>query len=206
MGTVPIYSFDDPRAPDRAAQVIARGGVVAVPTETFYGLAVDPRQPAATARIFEIKGRPATLALPLVAASLEQVIAICGPLDAATMRAARAFWPGPLSLVVAAPASSAGNRTIAVRVPSHDFVRALAERAGTMLTSTSANRTGEPPAETAEAVAASLGDLVDLIVDGGRTPGGKPSTIADLRGVNGEPPRLVRDGAIAWDRVLESLQ
>lgn len=190
---------------ERAAEIIAGGGVVAVPTETFYGLAADPGQPAAVARIFEIKGRPATLALPLVAASLEQVIALCGPLDAATMRAARAFWPGPLSLVVAAPGQS-GNRTVAVRVPSHDFVRALAERAGTMLTSTSANKTGEPPGETADAVAASLGGLVDLIVDGGRTPGGKPSTIADLRGINGAPPRLVRDGAIAWDRVLESLK
>src|SRR5688500_6486716 len=190
---------------ERAAEIIARGGVVAVPTETFYGLAADPGQPAAVARVFELKGRPATLALPLVAASLEQVIALCGPLDAATMSAARAFWPGPLSLVVAAPGQS-GSRTVAVRVPSHDFVRALAERAGTMLTSTSANKTGEPPAETADAVAASLGGLVDLIVDGGRTPGGKPSTIADLRGINGAPPRLVRDGAIAWSRVLESLQ
>ncbi len=186
----------------RAAEIIARGGVVAVPTETFYGLAVDPRQPAAVARIFEIKGRPATLALPMVAASLEQVVALCGPLDAATERAARAFWPGPLSLVVA----TGDNRTVAVRVPAHDFVRALAERAGTMLTSTSANKTGQPPAETAEAVRASLGGLVDLIVDGGRTPGGKPSTIADLRGVDGASPRLLRDGAIAWSRVLESLQ
>lgn len=191
--------------PSLAAEIVARGGVVAVPTETFYGLAVDPRQPAAVARIFEIKGRPATLALPMVAASLEQVIAVCGPLDAATERAARAFWPGPLSLVVQAPAGF-GGATIAVRVPSHDFVRALAAHAGTLLTSTSANKSGEPPAETPEAVAASLGDLVDLIVDGGRTPGGKPSTIADLRGVNGAAPRLIRDGAIAWSRVLDTLK
>lgn len=204
--------ISDPETLERAAEIIARGGVVAVPTETFYGLAVDPAQPAATARIFEIKGRPATLALPMVAASLEQVVALCGPLDAATARAAKAFWPGPLSLVVNAPrllsvtAERTSNLTVAVRVPAHDFVRALAARAGAMLTSTSANRTGEPPAETADAVAASLGGLVDLIVDGGATPGGKPSTIADLRGVSGAAPRLVRDGAIAWSRVLESLQ
>lgn len=211
--------ISDPETLERAAEIIARGGVVAVPTETFYGLAVDASQPMATARIFEIKGRPETKALPMMAASFEQVVELCGPLDAATTRAAKAFWPGPLSLVVNAQRllsvtaertsnqqPTTGSPTIAVRVPAHDFVRALAARAGAMLTATSANRTGEPPAETADAVAASLGGLVDLIVDGGATPGGKPSTIADLRGVDGAAPRLVRDGAIAWSRVLESLQ
>ncbi|MEX2271860.1 MAG: L-threonylcarbamoyladenylate synthase [Vicinamibacterales bacterium] len=194
-------SADDPQALDRAADVIARGGVVAVPTETFYGLAADAAHADAVARIFEIKGRPATLALPLVAASLQQVIDLLGSLDAQSEKAARIFWPGPLSLVL-----SAGNRTVAIRVPAHDFVRALAGRAGVLLTATSANKTGAPPAETARAVAASLEGLVDLIIDGGPTPGGKPSTIADLRGVGGAAPRLVRDGAVAWSRVLESLQ
>lgn len=206
----------DPAALDRAADIIRRGGVVAVPTETFYGLAADATHAIATARIFEIKGRPQTMALPLVAASLQQVAALLGPLDDRTARAAKAFWPGPLSLVVdSRPALSvtAGqtdhrqpatdNPTVAIRVPGHPFVRALCERAGTLLTSTSANLTGEPAAESADAVAASLGALVDLIVDDGPAAGGKPSTIADLRG---DTPRLVRDGAVAWERVLELLQ
>lgn len=216
MASAETLKVDDPRALERAAEVVRTGGVVAVPTETFYGLAADAGSASARARIFEIKGRPAAMALPLVAASLQQVIELLGPLDAATERAARAFWPGPLSLVInATPPRSVtaertghrlpatGNRTVAIRVPAHDFVRALSERTGALLTSTSANRTGAPPAETAEAVAESLGAQVDLIIDGGRTPGGKPSTIADLRG--GEP-LLVRDGAVEWSRVLESLQ
>lgn len=197
MGTGLIFTILEQDALERAAAIIRGGGVVAVPTETFYGLAADWRSEAATARIFEIKGRPATMNLPLVAASIEQVAALVGPLDARSARAANAFWPGPLSLVLGT------TRTVAVRVPSHDFVRALCERAGTLLTSTSANKTGEPPAETAEQVAASLGGLVDLIIDGGRTPGGKPSTIADLRGAT---PVLLRDGAVAWEAVLSALE
>ena len=206
----------DPDALARAIAVIRRGGVVAVPTETFYGLAADATHQMAVARIFEIKGRPIGLALPLVAGSFGQVADMLGPIDDATARAARTFWPGPLSLVLAAtPLLSAtvghaasrkpatGDRTVAVRVPGHAFVRELALGAGTLLTSTSANRTGEPPAETAQAVIAALGDAVDLVIDGGPTPGGKPSTIADLRG---GVPRLLREGAVAWSAVLESLQ
>jgi L-threonylcarbamoyladenylate synthase len=190
-----VLHVSDPAALERAAHIIQRGGVVAIPTETFYGLAADAKQRASTARIFEIKGRPENMALPLVAASLEQVTATLGPLDDASARAAKKFWPGPLSLVV-----GTGD---AVRVPSHAWVRALCARAQTLLTATSANKSGEPAAETAGAVAASLGDLVDLIVDGGRTPGGKPSTLADLRT---REPRLIRDGAIAWRDVLDALK
>ncbi|HUF25174.1 MAG TPA: L-threonylcarbamoyladenylate synthase [Vicinamibacterales bacterium] len=216
MALAETLKADHPSALERAAEVIRAGGVVAVPTETFYGLAADAGHPAARARIFEIKGRPADMALPLVAASLEQVIALLGPMDAVTAKAAQAFWPGPLSLVLNATPLHSGtveqtdnrlpatdNRSVAVRVPAHDFVRALCDRAGVLLTSTSANRTGEPPAETADAVVAGLGDAVDLVIDGGRTPGGKPSSIVDLRG--GEPV-LVRDGAVEWSRVLESLK
>ena len=210
---------DDPEALARAIAIIKRGGVVAVPTETFYGLAADATHRMAVARIFEIKGRPAGMALPLVAGSVQQVTDLLGPVDAASARAMNAFWPGPLSLVLTAsplisgavgepdPAQAGAEtpahaRTVAVRVPGHAFVRELALGAGTLLTATSANRTGEPQAETADAVAASLGTLVDLVIDGGRTPGGRPSTIADLRGGT---PRLVRDGAIAWSAVLESI-
>lgn len=221
-----IVSASDPDTLERAARVIRGGGVVAIPTETFYGLAADATQPVATSRIFAIKGRPQGMALPLVAASVEQVTAVLGPLDAMSARAAKAFWPGPLSLVLSCgpqfgvTAGQSDNRqpatgnplsrdalqrtgpTVAVRVPGHAFVRTLCERTGTLLTATSANPTGEPAAETAEAVARSLGSAVDLIVDDGAARGGMASTIADLRG---DVPRLVRDGAIAWKRVLESL-
>lgn len=197
---VETLSMAAPGALDRAAEIVRRGGVVAVPTETFYGLAADASNERAVARLFEIKGRPESMSLPLVAANVEHVERILGPLDERSARAAARFWPGPLSLVLL-PAT--GNRTVAVRVPGHDFVRHLCERAGTLLTATSANRTGEPPAQTAAAVVASIGSLVDLVIDGGTTPGGKPSTIADLRG---EAPRLIRDGAIAWSDVLAAIK
>ena len=190
-----IARANDPSALQRAAKIIRDGGVVAVPTETFYGLAVDWKNPAAVARIYAIKGRPASMQLPLVAASTEQVDAALGPLDAASAKAARQFWPGPLSLV--------GGTGDAVRVTAHPFVRALCECVGGLLTATSANKTGDAPAETADAVAAAIGPLVDLIVDGGRTPGGKPSTLVDLRGAE---PRLIREGAIAWPDVLAVLK
>lgn len=199
-----ILHADDAATIDRAVAVIRRGGVVAIPTETFYGLAVDATHRIATARIFEIKGRPATMALPLVAASFEQVAGMIGPIDETTATAAKAFWPGPLSLVLAStPLIATKESTIAVRVPGHEFVRALCARAGTLLTATSANKTGEPPASDAATVAQSLGGLVDLIVDGGATPGGLPSTIADLRGPS---PRLLRDGATPWPRIMAVLE
>ena len=199
-----ILSASDPAAIDRAVAVVRRGGVVAIPTETFYGLAADATHRIATAKIFEIKGRPATMALPLVAASFEQVAGMLGPVDERTAKAAKAFWPGPLSLVLAAPPLIATREaTVAVRVPGHDFVRALCARAGTLLTATSANKTGEPAGSDAATVARSIGELVDLIVDGGTTPGGLPSTIADLRG---ETPLLIRDGATPWPRVLAVLE
>lgn len=194
-----VVLVNDPAALPRAADVLRAGGVVALPTETFYGLAVDWKHPSAVARIYEIKGRPATMQLPLVAASREQVEAALGALDAASARAARRFWPGPLSLIV----GSADVTPAAVRVPAHDFVRVLCERAGTLLTATSANKTGDAPADDAETVTATMGGLVDLIVDGGRTPGGKPSTLCDLRGAE---PRLIRDGAVAWADVLTALK
>jgi L-threonylcarbamoyladenylate synthase len=204
MALADRVAIDDTGALDRAAEIIRRGGVIAIPTETFYGLAADATHQIATARIFEIKGRPGKLALPLVAASLQQVTAILGPIDEASARAAKRYWPGPLSLVLSAvPIVATREPTVAVRVPGHDFVRLLCDRAGTLLTATSANKSGEPAAETADAVLASLGELVDLVVDGGKTPGGKPSTIADLRAAE---PKLLRDGAIAWNDVLHTLQ
>src|SRR5688500_16106561 len=145
---------DDPEALAQAIAIIRRGGVVAVPTETFYGLAADATHRMAIARILEIKGRPETMALPLVGGSIQQVTDVLGAVDAATARAMQAFWPGPLSLVFNASPLLTGGPTVAVRVPGHAFVRELALGAGALLTSTSANRTGEPPAETADAVSA----------------------------------------------------
>ncbi len=188
-----------------AAHLLRAGAVLAFPTDTLYGLAVDPRREDAVTKLYRIKGRPVDQALPLIAASLAQVEAFAGVLPALGGRLARRFWPGPLTLVVPAwadlhPLALAGGASVAVRVPDHAAARRLAEALGHPVTSTSANRSGEPPSALADAVAAAIGDSLDGLIDAGPCPGGPPSTIVDVRG---ERPRLVRAGAIAWERVLE---
>jgi L-threonylcarbamoyladenylate synthase len=190
-----------------AVEWLRRGGVVAFPTDTFYGLAVDPWSPAAVQALFDVKGRDAQQALPLVGASTAQVEAACGPLPATASRLAAAFWPGPLSLVLDAPASiaaevHAGHGSIAIRVPDQAIGRALCEAFGRPVTATSANRSGDPPARSLDDLGAVGADERVWIVNGGLSPGGRPSTIVDARGAR---VACVRAGAIAWPRVLESL-
>lgn len=207
-----IRLYLDPVAPDaraiaRAAEVLSNGGVVAYPTDTLYGLAVDPRRRSAMNNLFEIKGRSASQPIPLIAASLEQAERSAGRLPAIGRTLATRFWPGPLTLVIEASTALAAalhsdNGRVAVRVPAHAIARALAEAAGYVVTSTSANRSGEPAPAAADEVAAGLGEVVDLLLDGGAAPGGPPSTIVDIAGPE---PVLLRAGAIAWERVLESL-
>jgi L-threonylcarbamoyladenylate synthase len=190
-----------------AADVLRQGGVVAYPTDTLYGLAVDPRRDDAVARLYAVKGREAWSAVTLIAASLAQakLAAIMGP---AELRLARAFWPGPLTIVMPpqpglSPAALGGGTTVGVRVPSHAVACALAAAFGFCITATSANRSGQPAAATGADVAATLSAAVDLLVDAGPVAGGTPSTIVE---VDESGPRLIRRGAVAWDRVLRSLE
>ncbi len=197
----------DPGLVVRACVLLRAGGVVAYPTDTFYGLAADPRNPGAVARLFAIKGRAAGQAIPLIAADLAQATG-AAEFDDCSLRLARAFWPGPLSLIL--PASSAvckdakaTDGTVAVRVPASDAARAIARAFGFCITATSANLSGEAAPTSAASASSALGGVVDLVLDGGDTPGGEPSTLVDARE---EIPRLVRAGAIAWDRVLRSTE
>lgn len=202
----------DLQAPDReligrAAALLGRGGIAAVPTDTLYGLAADPFSPVAVQRIFTIKDRAKERALPLVASSLHQVESRIGALSPVARKLAERFWPGPLTLVVPAPESLANevmsNRTVGVRVPAHEVTRALCEAVGSPLTATSANISGEPPTSDPDVVWQTLGNRIDVLVDSGPTPGGPPSTIVD---VTGSAPGLIRAGAIAWDSVLEAIR
>jgi L-threonylcarbamoyladenylate synthase len=203
----------DPERPDpdtvaRIAAAIKSGGIVAVPTDTLYGLAVDPRDSCAVARLFEIKGRPAAAAVPLVAADIDQVRDRAGRLTALAERLAGRFWPGPLTIVLDAHRDlvagvRAADSSVAVRVPSHAVPRAIARALGAPLTATSANRSGLPATADAASVLRALGADLDAVVDAGPARGGAASTIVDARG---EAPRLVREGAIAWAAVLESLK
>ena len=189
-----------------AVGALRRGGVVAYPTDTFYGLAVDPRNPEAVARLFEIKGRDAGKASPFIAASVEQARAAV-VFEARAARLAERFWPGPLSLVLTAHAALCrdalgGGTTAAIRVPADAAARALASEFGYCITATSANLSGRPPARTLREIDREIIPRLDAVIDG-VSPGGEPSTIVDL---TNDAPRLVRAGAIAWERVLESLQ
>jgi L-threonylcarbamoyladenylate synthase len=192
---------------DSAVTHLRRGGVVAYPTDTLYGLAVDPRSEAAVRRLFEVKQRTAGHAVPLIAADLAQACE-AGILSDLARRVAQTFWPGPLSLVVpATPIICSGilapDGSVAIRVPASPIARSLAEELGFPITATSANLSGSPATVSPVLVAEQLGSRVDMVLDGGITPGGLPSTIVDLRGSR---PRLVRAGAVEWDRVLRSIQ
>ena len=197
----------DPAALRNAADVLRRGGLVAYPTDTLYGLAVDPRSNRAVEKLFAVKGRDPSAAIPLIASDLEQARR-AGRFQPADEQLAAALWPGPLTIVVAASRLLStlltGDRgTVGVRVPLHAVARRLAAEFGDCITSTSANLSGRAPAITADGVAVALGDRIDLLLDGGPSPGGPPSTVVEL--VDGRPT-LHRAGAIAWDRVLESLK
>lgn len=193
----------DPQRPDpgvlaRGAALLRQGLLVVYPTETFYGLACDPRQSAAVERIFVAKGRPERMALPLIAADREAVRTCVRSLPERAGRLMDAFWPGPLTLVFTAaddlpPLLLGGGHTVAIRVSSHPVASALSRAAGGPIVATSANRSGEPPPSTAREALEALGDLVSLVLDAGPTEGGSSSTVLDL---TADPPRLIRSGAV----------
>jgi L-threonylcarbamoyladenylate synthase len=204
--------FVDREAPQRdaiqeAAKWILNGGLVALPTDTLYGLAVDPFSSDAVARIFVVKGRSAERALPLIAADTSQVIAHLSRLPELAQQLVHRFWPGPLTLLVDAPVALArdvtgGTGKVGVRVPADAVARAICAEAGRPITATSANISGEPATSDPDQVERSLGDRLDLLVDTGRTAGGAPSTIVDVTGIE---PMLVRAGAISWDDIQACL-
>jgi len=188
------------RSPSRVEALrfeLARGGVASLPTETFYALAADPRSEEGCRRVFEAKGRSAEKALPVLIAGRDDLDRLGVAADARVLDRFLAIWPAPLTVVFPVGAGLPcvpGERSLAVRVPSHAGLRSLLGRIGPV-TGTSANRSGEDPASSPETVAEVFGDRIDLLVDGGPTPGGRPSTIVDARI---EPPRLLRAGAFPW--------
>lgn len=193
----------DPHAPDpatiaRAAEVIRAGGLVAMPTETVYGLAANALDPAAIGRVFAAKGRPSQNPLIAHVASLEEARALAAEWPAMAQELASRFWPGPLTLVLRRKAVvpdllTAGLDTFGVRVPDHPVALALIRAAGTPLAAPSANRFTEVSPVTATQVVRGLRDRVDLVLDAGRTPIGIESTVVD---VSGATPVLLRPGMI----------
>jgi L-threonylcarbamoyladenylate synthase len=187
-----------------AVDAIRSARVVAFPTDTLYGLAANPYDASAVAAVFALKGRGGNQPLPLVAADINQVTNVAD-MHPVAMRIGRAFWPGPLTLLLRSTATFAAgvgsaDGLVGIRVPDSEIGRAFARSVGHLLTATSANRSGDPPTADPDTVASSLPGVA-VLVDGGRCRGGLPSTIVDASG----EPRLVREGAIPWSRVLEFL-
>ena len=182
---------------DAAAEVVASGGVVLIPTESYYGLGVDPRNAAAVARVVELKGRPDDLGLPVVCCDWDQVDALVEIPARHRVKLSR-IWPAALSAVAPCRGEvpAARTMTLAVRIPDHDHLRALLYRVGP-LTATSANGHGEPPGVRVDSALSSLHGSPDLILDAGELAGGRVSTLVDLGFEKGE---VIRPGAVAWDQ------
>lgn len=203
LRVAPASVAPDDLAP--AVNALHHGGIVAFPTETFYGLAADPRSALAVRKIFELKRRGLDQPLPLIAASVDQIADHVGTMTPLAERLASHAWPGPLTLIIPASpklcdAVHLSTGKVAVRVSANPVARALAQSAGHAITSTSANISGDPPAATADRVAESFGEGIDVLIDAGPAPGALPSTIVD---VTGDVPVLVRAGVVPWERVLE---
>ncbi|MEO7913348.1 MAG: L-threonylcarbamoyladenylate synthase [Roseiflexaceae bacterium] len=194
----------DPLAPDaaailQAARILLRGGLVAFPTETVYGLGANALNAAAVQRIFVAKGRPASDPLIVHIAALDQLDSVAEHVPRLAHTLAQAFWPGPLTLVLqrraAIPATvSAGRDTVAVRIPDHAVPLALARAAGVPIAAPSANMFTRPSPTTAAHVLEDLDRRIDLLLDGGPTPIGLESTVLDLTGAQ---PTLLRPGGVS---------
>jgi L-threonylcarbamoyladenylate synthase len=197
----------DPAVVEAAARAIKRGGIVAMPTDTLYGLAANPFCVPALAAIRQLKERSAERAIPLVAADVDQIAATLGVLPMLARLLAARFWPGPLTMLMLAPERlpaevTGGTGRVGVRVPAHAVTRALCAACDMPLTATSANKSGQPATNDPGAVAALLGAGLDVLLDAGVTPGGPPSTIID---VTDATPRVIRQGAIPWESIQSCL-
>ena len=188
---------------DRGISILKRGGIVAFPTDTVYGLGACANLPQAVERVYQVKERPRNMALPLLLARILQISEVAEPVPPIAWLLAHNFLPGALTLVLHKSNSvpdiiTGGGITVAVRIPAHPIPVALADGLGMPIVGTSANLSGKPSVLTADKVYSQFGDKVDLVIDGGRCPGGRESTIVD---VTGETPVVLREGAISREEL-----
>ena len=198
-----MLTSDNAQTLINAAEIIARGGIIAFRTDTFYGLGADPFNAPAVKRIRELKGREETSPILLLLSDPAEVDRFIAHRSKDFQTVAHRFWPGPLTLVGLArpqlPSElTAGTGTIGVRLPDNESVRALVRVCGGALTATSANPSGQPPARTADEVRIYFPVGVDLIIDDGEVSATQASTVLDL---SGEPARMVREGAVTREEL-----
>jgi len=188
---------------EAAISILKRGGLVAFPTDTVYGLGAYIHLEHAVERIYQVKERPRNMALPLLLADISQIREVAYHVSQIAWLLAAHFLPGALTLVLhkskLVPASvTAGGLTVAVRVPAHPVPIALAQGLGAPIVGTSANLSGKPSSLTAEEVYSQFGATIDFVIDGGRCLGGKESTVVD---VTGEVPVILREGALSREEL-----
>lgn len=201
-----VLSLEAPRALEETIHSVQHGGVVAFPTDTVYGLGASLRFPDALARIYDIKGRDAAKSLPVLLSSIERIPLVAEVPDERVLALLRRFWPGPLTIALPAkagvpPQVVASDGTVGVRVPDHSIALTLCERAGGALATTSANRSGEAPACSADEITRQLGGDIDVVLHGGFTPCGEPSTV--IR-VDNARIATIRAGSISPERLEEA--
>lgn len=205
----PIIKIDpdcSEQAFSRCRDVIRAGGVIVYPTDTVYGLGADPKNPGAIRKLFTIKRRQADQPILLLIKDANEVRDWAAGITPRAGELMKKFWPGPLTLVFKAKpevmaelTGSAG--TIGLRVPGNALTRQLLAALGTALTGTSANVSSRQSPRTAQEAAEALGWMIDLVLDGGRTEGGTPSTVVD---VSADEPKVIREGAIPAREILVS--
>jgi len=187
---------------DRGIAILKQGGVVAFPTDTVYGLGACADNQLAVARVYQVKERPGNMALPLLLSDTSQISEVAEPVPPIAWLLADRFLPGALTIVLSKSHSvldivTGGGNTVAVRIPAHPIPVALAKELGPIV-GTSANLSGKPRALMADEVSRQFGNKIDLVIDGGRCPGGRESTIVD---VTGEKPIILREGAISREEL-----
>ena len=202
MTDTELLGSDHPEALDRAISTLGGGGLIALPTDTVYGLAADAWNGAAVSKLYEVKSRSELKSIPVLLSG-EAAIAEVAQEPSERVRAlALEFWPGPLTIVVGRkselPSEVSATSTVGIRAPDHEFTLTLLRKFGPLAT-TSANPSGQPSATTAVQVIKTLRGRVDLVLDGGETRGGISSTVVDLEV---SPPVLIRRGPISIEAVL----
>ena len=189
-----------------AVEIMKKGGIVAYPTDTVYGLGADAFNTDAVEKVYRIKQRPFNMPLPVLLSDEAQAASVAVAISGFAGFLMKRFWPGGLTLVLTADASlpaciTGGGNKVAVRVPDHIIPVTLIRELGKPVVGTSANISNYPSVATAEEVAEQLGNDVDLIIDGGRCPGGLESTVVD---VTGQSPVVLRQGAVPEERIMKA--
>jgi len=200
-----VLPSTDPQALRLALEALQGGGLVAFPTDTVYGLGALVQIPESIQALYTVKGREVAKAIPLLLGDPEEMRRVALAVSPMARRLAERFWPGPLTLVLpkhpSLPAELSSQATIGVRMPDHPVALALLRVTGPLAV-TSANRSGEASAVTAQEVVEQLGGRIGLVLDGGQTPGGVSSTVVDC---SGDTPVILRQGPISLEELQQAL-